>query len=135
MSNLERLKTAYRAWDACKGLDPKGWLDLFADNVRIQSLTGETRALAFAQERKSKAEAAVYFTSLAEHWSMLHWSPHTYVTEGDKIAVFSMCAWTNKQTGKPVETPIAHLWQFENGKATSVIEIFDSAKVAAAATR
>lgn len=134
MSNLKRLKASYAAWDACKGLDPKCWLDLFADNVRIQSLANDSRALAFAEERKSKVEAAAYFTGLAAHWSMVHWTPHTFVTEGDKIAVFATCAWTNKQTGKQVETPNAHLWEFEDGKATAVIEIFDSARVLAATT-
>ena len=134
MSHLERLKAAYKAWDACKGREPNCWLDLFADNVRIQSLANPSKALAFASERKSKADAAGYFTNLAQHWSMIHWTPHTFVAEGDKIAVFATCAWTNKQTGKQVETPSAHLWEFENGKATSVIEIFDSARVLAAAT-
>ena len=134
MSNLEKLKAAYTAWDACKGREAKCWLDIFADHVRIQSLAGESRALAFAAERKSKADAAGYFSSLAQHWSMVHWTPQTFVTEGDRIAVFATCAWINKATGKTVETPSAHLWQFENGYATSVIEIFDSARVMAAAT-
>ena len=134
MSNLEKLKAAYKAWDACKGREAECWLDIFADHVRIQSLAGESRALAFAAERKSKADAAGYFSSLAQHWSMVHWTPQTFVTEGDRIAVFATCAWTNKATGKTVETPSAHLWQFENGYATSVIEIFDSARVMAAAT-
>lgn len=133
MSNLEHLKGAYRAWHECKGLDSKCWTDIFADNVRIRSMANDAPALAFAEERKSKADAAAYFSGLAAHWSMLHWTPQTFVAEGDKIAVFATCAWTNKQTGKSVETPIAHLWQFEGGKAASVTEIFDSARVLAAA--
>jgi ketosteroid isomerase-like protein len=135
MSNLARLKGAYEAWQECKGADPNCWLDIFADNVRMRSMSNEASALTFAEERKSKAEAIAYFASLAAHWTMIHWTPHTYVTEGDKIAVFSTCAWKNKQTGKAVETPIAHLLQFENGKVASVIELFDSARVLAAATR
>ncbi|MGE3915502.1 MAG: nuclear transport factor 2 family protein [Hyphomicrobiaceae bacterium] len=134
MSSLERLKAAYKAWDECKGLRPEIWLDLLADTVHIQSLGGEAQPLAFARNRKSKAEVVQYFAGLAQHWTMVHWTPQTFVTEGDKIAVFATCGWTNKATGKTVETPSAHLWQFENGYATSMIELFDSARVMAAAT-
>jgi ketosteroid isomerase-like protein len=133
MSNLAELKRAYSAWHETRGLDPKCWLDIFADDVWIRSLANEAPALSFAAERKSKAEAVAYFAGLAAHWSMIHWTAHTFVTEGDKIAVFATCAWKNKQTGKSVETPIAHLWEFEGGKAGSMIEIFDSARVLAAA--
>lgn len=133
MTRLQKLERAYKAWHECKGRDPTCWTDIFADSVSIRSLANDAPALAFAEERKSKAEAAAYFTSLAAHWSMLHWTPHTFVAEGDKIAVFATCAWTNKQTGKSVETPIAHLWRFEGDKVASVIEIFDSARVLAAA--
>ncbi|MDX2157932.1 MAG: nuclear transport factor 2 family protein [Hyphomicrobiaceae bacterium] len=134
MNNLDRMKAAYKAWDACKGREPDCWLDLFADNVSIRSLANDSHALSFAQDRKSKSEAVTYFTSLAERWTMIHWSPHTFVSEGDNVAVFATRAWTNKQTGKHVETSTAHLWAFEGDRATSVIEIFDSARVLAAAT-
>jgi uncharacterized protein len=134
VSNLDRLKAAYQAWHDSKGARPEIWLDLMADKVHIQSLGAEAQPLAFAQERRSKADAVEYFAGLARHWTMVHWTPQTFVTEGDRIAVFADCAWTNKQTGKTVETPSAHLWTFEQGRATSVIELFDSARVMAAAT-
>lgn len=133
MSNLLRLKECYRAWDKSKGTDAGAWFEIFADNIHIRSLGQESSALAFAGERKSKAEAAVYFSGLAAHWTMIHWTPQTFVTEGDKIAVFGTCAWTSKETGKSVETPIANLWEFKNGKAVSFTEIFDSARALAAA--
>ncbi len=132
MSNLLRLKECYRAWDSSKGHDPSCWTEIFADNIHIRSLGQAEGALAFAGERKSKSEAAAYFAGLAANWTMIHWTPQTFVTEGDKIAVFSICAWACKGTGKAVETPIAHLWGFENGKAASFTEIFDSARVLAA---
>lgn len=134
MGNLDNLKAAYAAWDACKGADPNCWLDLLADDVSISSIANEARALSFAGERKTRSAAAAYFTGLAEHWTMVHWTPKSFVSDGDQIAVYAVCAWTSKLTGKTVETPSAHFWQFENGKATSVIEIFDSARVLAAAT-
>ncbi|MEZ5818018.1 MAG: nuclear transport factor 2 family protein [Hyphomicrobiaceae bacterium] len=134
MTNLERLQEAYKSWHDSKGSDPSPWFDLMADSVDIQSLGNESKPLAFANRRRSKQEAAEYFSSLTEHWTMVHWTPETFVTEGNRIAVFARCAWTNKATGKTVETPSAHLWQFEGGKAASIVEIFDSARVMAAAT-
>lgn len=134
MSNLDRLKHAYKSWHESKGTVSKPWFDLLADQVELQSMGNESKALAFGAPRRSKEEVVQYFEGLASNWSMLHWSPHTYVTEGDTIAVFSRCAWTSKETGKSVETPTAHLWRFEDGKVTSMIEIFDSARVLAAAT-
>lgn len=134
MSDLEILKTAYKNWHDCKGTKPETWLDILDDEVSIQSMGSEARPLAFAQERRSKKEALAYFAGLAEHWRMIHWSPHSFVQQGDHIAVFANCAWTHIGTGKSVETPIAHLWRMKNGKATSLIEIFDSARVVSAAT-
>lgn len=134
MTDLDKLKATFKAWDATKGKSVDAWMALFADQVHIQSLPGPAKALAFANERKSRSDAAQYFSQLTDHWSMVHWSPHTYVTEGNRIAVFSTCGWTNKETGKLADTPIAHLFEFASGKVISVIEIFDSARVQAAAT-
>lgn len=134
MTDLERLKAAYKAWDACKGSDANVWLGLMSDNIDLRSMGGPESALTFAAHRKSKSDAANYFTGLAKDWSMVHWTPETYVSEGNLIAVFSTCAWTHKTTGKRADIAISHLWRFENGKVAAVTEIFDSARAVAAAT-
>ena len=72
--------------------------------------------------------------AITKDWSMVHWTPETYVAEGERVAVFGTCAWTSKATGKVADVRIAHLWQFENGAAVSLTEIFDSARAVAAAT-
>lgn len=131
-NNLAKLKSAYQAWHQSKGSDSKVWLDLMSDQVKLRSMAHAAPALAFAQHRQSKAEAVAYFTALAKEWSMVHWTPETFVSEGDRIAMFGSCAWTNKATGKIAEISIGHLWQFENGKVVSVTEIFDSARALAA---
>jgi len=134
MDNLSKLKRAYQRWHDTKGADQKAWLDLMSDSVHIVSTGGETRALAFAQERRSKQEAAAYLASVLADWSMEHWTPEVFVADSDTIAMFGRCAWTHKRTGKRAEVSISHLWQFDNGEVVALTEIFDTARAIAAAS-
>lgn len=134
-ANLELLKSAYAIWHASKGQRTDGWHDLIADDFRLISIGDPSAAaIAFAVPRRSRAEVIAYFASLLGAWSMVHFTPETFTCEGDRIAMFGRCAWTNKQTGKTAEVRTAHQWTFAGGKAVEVIEIFDSARVMAAAT-
>ena len=65
---------------------------------------------------------------------MVYFRPETYVEQGDKIAMFGECSWKHKGTKKTVVCRISNLWEFKDGKAISMIDLFDSAKAAAAAT-
>ncbi len=132
--NLERLKAAFKAWHDSKGASQQAWLDIMSDSVVIRSTGAPVQALAFAGHRHSKEGAVAYMTSLLGTWSMVHWTPETFVENGDRIAVFATCAWTNKATGKTAEVRIAHLWQFKDGKIASLDEIFDTGAAIAAAT-
>ena len=133
-ANLVRLKAAYKAWNDSKGMSQSTWLDLMAHDVTIRSMTGPEPGLAFAARRYSKKEGVAYLAAITQDWTMVHWTPQTFVVDGDKIAVFSTCAWNNKKTGKTAEPLTAQLWEFEKGLITSYTEIFDSARVVAAAT-
>ena len=62
-----------------------------------------------------------------------HWSPEVYICEGDHIAMFGRCGWKNKATGKVADVRTAHLWKFKAGKVIEFTELFDSARVIAAA--
>jgi ketosteroid isomerase-like protein len=133
-SNVERLKAAYKAWHDTKGEDASVWLGLMEDDFRLVSMGQEAQGLAFAKERNSRQEAVGYLTGLLKEWRMVHWTPETFVCEGDRIAMFGRCAWANRATGKSAACRIAHLWTFRNGKAIELTEVFDSARAAAAAT-
>ena len=137
-SNLALLKNAYAIWHEHKGARTNGWLDLVADDFRIISMGEDAKAapapLAFGATRRSKEELVGYFTALLTDWNMVHWTAETYTCEGERIAMFGRCGWTHKKTGKHVETRIAHQWTFRNGKAIELIELFDSARVVAAAS-
>lgn len=133
--NLARLKSAYAVWNEFKGARTDAWLDLVSDDFNLLSIGEPHGPLAFGMPRRSKAEVVAYFASILADWTMVHWTPETYTCEGDRIAMFGRCAWTYKKTGKTVEVRSAHQWTFRDGKAVELIEIFDSARAAAAAMR
>ena len=136
-SDLERLKTAYRIWHDTKGEEERArgaWLELFGDQFRIVSMGDQTPEIEFARTRQSKSEMVDYFFGLLKDWKMVHWSPDTFVKEGNHIAVFGRTAWTNRATGKTADVLVAHLWTFDQAKAVNLVEVFDSARAVAAAT-
>lgn len=132
-SNLDRLKAAYKAWIESKGAGSEPWLALFDDDFRLCSMDEATPGLSFAKDRHSKQEAVNYLTSLLADWTMVHWTPETFVCEGDNIAMFGRCAWTNKATGKTAEIRVAHLWEFRGSRIVGLTDVFDSGRAAAAA--
>lgn len=132
--NLQALRSAYQQWHETKGESQGAWLELMADEVQIHTVGEEGVGLDFAKDSRSKEEAVAFLAGICEHWDMIHWTPDAFVEDGDRIAMFGTCAWTYRQNGKDVETDIAHLWQFADGKVVSLVEIFDSAKAVAAAT-
>lgn len=133
-TNLERLKSGYRRWHDSKGHDQDVWLDLLGDDVHIHVSGADEEVLAFARAGRSKAEAAAYLSAIVKDWTMVHYTPQTFVADGDTIAMFGRCGWRNKATGKVADVPIAHLWRFRDGKAVELTEIFDTAAAVAAAT-
>lgn len=140
-SNLQLLKSAYKAFEASKG-DASAWLPLMDNDFRLESmgdgagpsLSDGTEAMSFARTRNSKQEVLAYFSNLVRDWSLVHWTPETYVCDGDSIAMFGRCAWNNKATTKIAEVRVAHLWKFRGGKMFELTEVFDSARVVAAAS-
>lgn len=132
-ANLEKLQQAYRRWSKSNGSDTQCWLDILANYVVFHSMGDGNPVLAFARTRHSKQEMADYFTKLATDWTMVYWSPETFVHENDKVAIFGVCSWRKKATGKIAECRVAHLAKFHEGRIIEFTEIFDSARALAAA--
>ena len=134
-TNLKNLKAGYRVWGKSKATANIAPLQaLMANSFRIASMDESAPGLAFAKDRSSKAQSLAYLTGIFDDWEMVHYTPKTFVEQGNKIAMFGKCAYKNKKTKKTVECWIANLWEFRNGKLVSMIDIFDSAKAAVAAT-
>ncbi|MEM6496445.1 MAG: nuclear transport factor 2 family protein [Pseudomonadota bacterium] len=132
-SNLARLKAAYQTWHDTSGRNQEQWLEILGDNMRIRSVGGENAGLEFAAPCNSKQDALRYFTALLDAWEMVQWTPEVFVDGGKQIAMFGKCAWKNRANGKKAEVAISHLWTFEEGGAVELVEVFDTARAAAAA--
>lgn len=130
--DLARLKAAYANWDSCKGADCAMWHALVDDNIVLNPIGAEGKGLEFTRPGQGRERLASYLDTLRAEWRMVHFRPATFVTEGDRIAMFGEASWTYVATGRTATVAIAHLWRFEDGKAVEWTEIFDGAAAAAA---
>ncbi len=134
--NIETLKRCYTRWHDTKGGSVGDWMDILADEIDFRSLAmGRTETSAFTVPRSSKADVEGYFEGLLGQWSMIHYTVDDYVADGDKVCVIGSTAWTNKATGKTVDTPKVDVWRFKDGKAVGFFEFYDTAALMEAAVQ
>lgn len=76
--------------------------------------------------RDGKDETMGFFSGIAAE----HGDPRLEMTDflesGDTVAVFGRYQATIKATGVRVDTPVAHLWKFRDGKVTRYVNIVNS---------
>ena len=122
----ERLEQAYATWSANKGSSADHWFDLLADQIEMRSVLDPEMPDDLAAHRVSKAAAIEYFQTLGRDWEMLEYQADRFVDGGDDVVMVGRCAWRNRATGKIVDTPKVDIWRFEDGKAVTFLEMFDS---------
>jgi len=134
--NLANIKAAYAEWGASRTKGNIASLEkIMADNFSVASMDESAPGLEFAVDTNTKVASIAYLNGIFEYWTMEYFRPDQFVVEGTRIAVFGWCKYVHKDTGNSVECRIANLWEFnEKGQIVSLIDIFDSAKAAAAAT-
>jgi ketosteroid isomerase-like protein len=130
--NVELLKKAYASWQASKG-DMSCWLGIIHDDIKLNSLPGGHPPLEFSAPRRGVEELKGYLDGLVADWSMNFHRFDEFIADGDRVAAIGHVSWTNKRTGKTVESPKVDIWRFRDGKAVEFHEFFDTAKAAAAA--
>jgi ketosteroid isomerase-like protein len=122
----ERLKRAYALWSETRGASSEHWFDLLGEEIEMRSVLSPELPDDFAAHRFSKAGAMEYFQTLARDWEMVDFEPQRFIDGGDDVAMVGRCAWRNRATGKIVDTPKVDVWHFEDGKAVTFLEMFDS---------
>lgn len=132
--NVATLKHAYGQWNKTKGGSVEAWLDLMVDDVKCFSLAGGNAAAEFTARIHSKKDFERYFRGLLADWEMIHYTTEDIIAEGNHVAVRGSTAWTNRKTGKKVETAKADFWTFRDGKVVEFHELYDTAALFAAAT-
>lgn len=69
------------------------------------------------------------FQRLAAEWTDFNAEPHTYVAEGDRVAVFGTYSGVYIATGKAMKAAFSHLYHVQDGKVVSMEQCVDSAMV------
>ena len=133
MSNVDKLRAAYKAWHDTRGKSADVWLDLIADDVTLKSLADGAPEMEFSATRRGKDAVRAYFADLDKEWEMQFYHADEFVAEGDRVVVIGRCGWKHKGTGKVAESPTFTYWKFRDGKAAEFFEFYDTAKAFAAA--
>ena len=134
-ANVAILKDAYRQWHESRGGSVEQLLSICDPNISWGSVPrGKAPLLAFAKQYESRDALHAYFGGLLNEWEMISYTIDEYVAQGDAVVARGWTAWTNKKTGRPMETPKMDFWRFKDGKAVEFYEYFDTAAVVAAAT-
>ncbi len=125
--DLENLKEAYRLWSVTNGEYYEPWLRLIADNFVNGTMENGAPGLDFTKERRGREAMVEYFDLIRRDWDMLCHVADEFLMDRDRIVALIRATWRSKLTGKVVDSPAAHLWQFKNGKAVKKFEFVDSA--------
>lgn len=133
-ANVAILKEAYRRWDETRGGSVDHWMSIIDPQVVFGSILRGERPMPFAKAYDNREQLREYFSGLLADWSMVHYSFDEFIAQGEAIVARGVTAWTNKRTGKTVETPKVDYWRMRDGKIIEFYEYFDTAQVAAAAT-
>lgn len=125
-ANAEKVRQAYARWEASKGADANGFLDVLADDVVMRSVLGPPDLHPLAQDRVGKEFARDYLELLVLNLEMVAFPTEQIVAEGDTVVWVGSCHWRDPRTGMEANTPKADIWRFRDGLAVSVMEFFDT---------
>ena len=121
-----RLRDAYGLWSESGGARSDQWIELLADGIEMRSVLTPDLPDDLAATRRTLSGALEYFQTVARDWEMIHFTVDRFVDGGDDVVMVGRCAWRNRATARIVDTPKVDVWHFENGKAVSFLEMFDS---------
>jgi ketosteroid isomerase-like protein len=125
-ANADKVRRAYARWEASRGVDADGFLEILAEDVVMRSLLGPPDLHPLAQDRVGREFARDYLESLALNLEMVAFPTEQVVAEGDTVVWIGSCHWRDRKTGAEANTPKADVWRFEDGLAVSVMEYFDT---------
>ncbi len=131
-SNVEKLRTAFAMWDACKGSDLTMWNQYTTEDICMRSLGDGHHGLDFSCLRRGQGQMREYLGDLTDAFEMQHWTLLETIAQGDKVVGIGSTAWVHKATKKRAETRVVVICRFRKGLVCEYEEYFDTAAVAAA---
>lgn len=66
---------------------------------------------------------------LSRDWLDFSAEAKAFVAEGEAVVAFGDCAGTNRETGRTMTSPFAHLWTVRRGKIVGFVQYTDTGKV------
>jgi len=121
-----RLRDAYALWSQSSGTRSDQWIALLSDGIEMRSVLTPDLPDDLAATRRTLSGALEYFQTVGRDWEMINFICDRFVDGGDDVVMVGRCAWRNRATGRVVDTPKVDVWRFEDGKAVSFLEMFDS---------
>jgi ketosteroid isomerase-like protein len=126
-ANADKVRRAYARWEASRGVDADGFLEILAEDVVMRSLLDPPDLHPMAQDRVGKEFARDYLESLALNLEMVAFPTDQVVAEGDIVVWIGSCHWRDRKSGAEANTPKVDVWRFgSGGLAVSVMEYFDT---------
>ncbi|MEI9927667.1 MAG: nuclear transport factor 2 family protein [Sphingomonas sp.] len=123
---VDRLRHAYQQWHETKGASSDLFLDLLADEIVMRTVLNPAEPHPMAQERIGIEHARDYLDSLVLNLEMLEFPTEEIVAQGDTVVWIGSCHWRDPRSGREARTAKADIWRFRDGKAVSVMEMFDT---------
>lgn len=120
----QNLDQARRVYEAFATGDIPTVLGIFADDIEWTEALGGPYGGVFVGP---EAVLTNVFMHLGGAWDGFAAVPSQFVTEGDTVVALGEYSGTYKATGKSFSAPFAHVWTFENGKATRFEQYTDTA--------
>jgi len=125
-ANADKIRKAYSQWHQTRGASPEAFLDLMAEDVRMNTNLDPPDLHPLAHERFGIENARDYLVSLVLHLEMVDFPTEEVVAQGDTVVWIGSCTWRDRKTGVENRTAKVDIWRFRDGKAVSVMEMFDT---------
>ena len=122
--NLEVIKGAYAAF---AGGDVPAVLGVFADDIEWHEADGMPYGGVY---RGGEAVVQNVFGPISQDVEGFALTPEEFMSAGDTVAAVVRYTGTGKVTGKPLDLPVVHVWDIQDGKAVRFRQFADTVKFA-----
>jgi ketosteroid isomerase-like protein len=116
---VEEMYEAYRRGDADR-------IAAMLDDDIDWIIYAPVQVLSYTGARRGKAAVLAAIGDISKSFSLERYDPQVTVIEGDRAAVMSEAAFTQRSTGRRLRMRIAHFLRFRGGKLVEFREFSDT---------
>jgi uncharacterized protein len=126
----ENTDTMQKGYDAFARGDMDTIRSIWTDDIEWQGPDYEP----LPQSGRFNGPDAIFgmFGELPQHWEEFEVTPDEFVEDGDTVVALGHVSGRAKSSGEQVKVPFAHVWRMQNGKASRVQVLEDTAVIARA---